>query len=120
MIGRGCSVNEPEVDRGTDMIALKDKKVALIQIKTVIMSDDKEYKTVTASGSKNGSLKERYEGRNLVVLCMSKSLERRYSLVFSSSELPDVQSLKILRNKSSLGKYERYVDAFENLSFSTI
>lgn len=118
LISEGYTVNNPDIDKGIDLFAIKNEKVYFIQIKTVILSEDDKFKTITASGSMNGLLSERYSGKNLVVLCLNNELERNYTLTFAKENLPFVQSLKITRNKKDLGKYERFTDNIEALSSS--
>lgn len=125
LASKGYATNKPELDKGVDMIALDDDKVALIQIKTVIydhkqMADPDRDKRITGSGIKNGSLKERYSGSNLIIVCLNSDLKRLYTITIPKDKLPDVQSIRVPKNPKKLGKYSKYLDNIENLSFSNM
>lgn len=119
MASKGYSTVKPDIDQGVDMLAVKDNEIALIQIKTVIYTDGNTKKNITASGSKNGRLDVRYEGLNLVVLCMDKKLQRLYSLVFSPENIPSVQCLWVPKDYEQLDKYSEYKSNFKDLKFSS-
>ena len=110
---RGFSTSKPNIDKVIDMIATKNNKIGLIQIKTVIFNLDQEKKLVNASGSKNGKFSERYSGLNLVVVCLDKEGQNLYNLIFPPSKLPDIQCLTVRRRRKDVKKYEEFLDNFE-------
>lgn len=114
LLANGYTVAKPDIDRGSDIIVCKDGKCITAQIKNCWFNDKSEVLT-TWSGSKNPEFKEAASGDALIIIALDGNLNHLYSMVFSPEEVPEVKSMKLKRDTTKLGKYNKFVNKWENV-----
>lgn len=101
-------VSSPHVDKGIDVMASDGEKCYNIEVKTCIFQED-QHKSLIAAAGKGKTLSEDARNSDLVVVKLDSDLDLIEFLVFKNEEIPDVKTLRVIRNSGAGWMYSEYI-----------